>query len=272
MHRGPLGISSTAKIIAIGSAHTFGRFSPSPYTSIMTEQYDLPTVNFGMGGKGPAFFLREEIIEAASKFETVIYQLPSGRCVSNSYLSGDSIMMAITKGGMRIPKESIAILFSQLTGQDLQPGDPVPLNIPVRSEVAYTILRANLSSWRFGSLLLETRRNYVKFVREFLSAMPGRTIVLTLSARNLPAGELLSRPRKLGKFPELLTERMLQKINAQADHSIKIIGDEGLPVRIAPIKIADTWPPGAREGLNRYYPSTSLHAKVASELHRVING
>lgn len=272
LHRGPFGLESDADVLALGSAHTFGRFSDVTFSSILSERYGVNTVNFGMGGKGPEFFLQDKIIAAASRFKTVIYQLPSGRCVSNSYLGGDGVMMSVIKAGMLIPNTRIAQVYSNLTDRKLCTGDEVPTNVPVRSEMAYKILKRNLTNREFRSVLLETQGNYVKHVLDFLNKLPNKKIVLIMSAKKLPSGFILCRPSQLGHFPELVTRKMVRQIGKHADASLMIISDAGLPYRIADEMLEGAWPRGASGGLSKYYPTPTLHARVAEELFGAIRG
>ena len=86
---------------ALGAAQTFGRFTKSPFSALLSGACQAGCLNLGISGAGPSFFLqRPEIVDVVNKGLFAIVQIMSGRSVGNSLVTlGDNQGMLITKYG-----------------------------------------------------------------------------------------------------------------------------------------------------------------------------
>ncbi|MEM8755189.1 MAG: DUF6473 family protein, partial [Pseudomonadota bacterium] len=77
-YRGPRPNLDEPYVACLGGAQTFGRYTREPYPAILAEKLGMEVANFGAGGAGPGFFLRDSMVmEAASAAEVCIVQVMS---------------------------------------------------------------------------------------------------------------------------------------------------------------------------------------------------
>jgi hypothetical protein len=267
--RGPK-LSTNKYIAYIGASQTFGRYCQEPYPHLLEKRLNMGTLNFGIGGKGPTYFLRNKIIlEAVNKAELVIIQVLSGRSISNSvFESRDGGMHGIRLIDGKKMRSDYA--FSELiSGKD----------------------NRGLSREFMENLVKETRENYVSATIEFLKAIQPPKVLLWLSTRTPEYKEIygltpyhkfrkgfstvleqLSHGRVgffrrytttpfnnlLAEFPHLVNREMIEEIKPYCDRYVECVSKTGLPQVLSDFQ-------GNIVGKNNYYPSPEMHQQ-ASEL------
>lgn len=82
--RGPVPDLRNPYLVCLGSAHTFGRFTDTPYPGLIAKAHGRPVVNFGTEGAGPGLFLADpDIIHVANGAEICVIEVMSARAISN---------------------------------------------------------------------------------------------------------------------------------------------------------------------------------------------
>lgn len=263
-------LNNTKYIAYIGASQTFGRYCQEPYPSLLGKKLNMGTLNFGIGGKGPTYFLRNKIIlEEVNKAELVVIQVLSGRSIGNSvFESRDGGMHGIRLiDGKKMRSDDI---FSQLiSGKD----------------------KRGLSREFMENLVKEIRANYVSATIELLKAIRPPKVLLWLSTRTPEYKEIygLTSSQKfrkdfstfleqlsngkvgffrryqetyvnnlLSEFPHLVNREMIEAIKPHGDYYVELVSQTGLPQMLRDFQ-------GNIVGKDNYYPSPEMHQQ-ASEL------
>ena len=271
--RGPK-LDNTKYIAYIGASQTFGRYCHEPYPSILGKKLNTGTLNFGIGGKGPSYFLKNQtIIEKVNKAELVIIQVLSGRSISNSvFKSKDGGLHGVRLiDGKNMRADD---LFSQLmSGKD----------------------KRGLSREFMENLVKESRDNYEIATIDLLKAIKPPKILLWFSMRTPEYKEIygLTPKQKLRKelsafleklsngrvgffrrdlnnhidnllaeFPHLVNREMIEEIKPYCDRYVEYVSQAGLPHLLKNFQ-------GKVVGKDTYYPSPVMHQQVSELLYPV---
>lgn len=239
-------------ITCIGGAQTFGCFCDNPFPQLLQEALNVPVVNYGYGGAGPSFFLRQDkILRPLNNAACTIIQVMSGRSESNSEFD---------TGGL-------AYVTRRSDGRRLG------------ARAAYQNLL-----WRkmiFGRkdlkrIIAETRENWIMNYRSLMEKIEVPIILFWFSTRHPDYREHYLHVRTLfGRFPHLVNGMMLKAIKNEVDDYVQCVTDHGVPqllisrFRNKPTKVD---PGRSRKDMrgslwthNFYYPSPEMHGE-ASEL------
>ena len=271
--RGPK-LDNSKYIAYIGASQTFGRYCQEPYPNILGKRLNMGTLNFGIGGKGPTYFLRNKtILEAVNRAELVIIQVLSGRSIDNSVFESRDGGME----GIRLidgKKMRVDYVFSQLiSGKD----------------------KRGLSREFMENLVKETRENYVTATIELLRAIQPPKVLLWLSTRTPEYKEIygltpyqkfrkgfstflekLSNGKMgffrrhtntyvnnlLAEFPHLVNREMIEAIKPHGDRYVEYVSKAGLPQVLRNFS-------GKIAGKDNYYPSPEMHRQVSELLYPV---
>ncbi|QNE05492.1 DUF6473 family protein [Croceicoccus marinus] len=264
-----------------GAAQAFGCFCDDPFPDLLAERLDVPFVNLGYGGAGPAFFLRyPQLIEFANRGRAVILQVTSGRSESNSvYDSGGLEYVTRRADGQR--------MSAQQAWAELLAAEPPPAAMP----------RPLAKAWRMfvgpphaRKVLAETRANWIAHNRELMERINVPVVYLYFS-RRAPAWHSTGRfawwwqrydseNALFGDYPQLVNQRMLDATRGAADDYVHCHSRRGSP---QPLTDRSTGQParidnGAdRKDLaagtysqNDYYPSPEMHLDAADLLEPVL--
>lgn len=275
--RGP-ELKSNKYIAYIGASQTFGRYCTTPYSHILEKKLDLETLNFGIGGKGPNFFLQnQKIMEAVNKAELVIIQVLSGRSIGNSvFQSLDGGMHGIRLiDGKKMRSDSI---FSELiSGKD----------------------ERGLSKEFMADLVKEIRNNYVDEMIKLLKAIQPPKVLFWFSTRTpeykeiyglTPSQQFSRHFRKnvsavleklsngkigflrrykeshvnnlLSDFPHFVDRETIKKIEPYCDRYVELVSKAGLPQPLRDFE-------GNVVGKDNYYPSPEMHEQASKLLYPV---
>ena len=272
--RGSKKLDNTKYIAYIGASQTFGRFCQEPYPNLLGKKLNMGTLNFGIGGIGPTFFLSNQtILEAVNKAELVVIQVLSGRSISNSvFESRDGGMLGIRLiDGKKMRSDAV---FSQLvSGKD----------------------KRGLSKEFMENLVKETRENYVSTTIDLLKAIKPPKILLWLSTRTPEYKEIYgltpsqkfrkdfstfleklsngkmgffrryqenSLDNLLAAFPHLVNREMIEAIKPYSDRYVEYVSKTGLPQVLMDFQ-------GNIVGKNTYYPSPEMQQQVSELLYPV---
>lgn len=258
--RGPK-TDNTNYISYIGAAQTFGRYCKAPFPNIIGNKLNIGTLNFGVGARGPEYFLGQKtVLDAVNESKLVVIQVMSSRSISNSiFKSADG-----GRRGIRLKDQKEMVLedvFKELlTGKDIR----------------------GLNQKFMENLVKETRQNYVNAMINLLEAIQPPKILLWFSVRTPQYQEvypnhlreafslIFNRKDKFrkrfhrffGAFPHLVNNEMIDAIKQHSDYHVECITNTGLPQVLINSQ-------GKEVGQNNYYPSPQMHVRAAELLYPV---
>lgn len=236
-------------IACIGGAQTFGCFSDNPFPRLLQKALNLPVVNYGIGGAGPSFFLRQEqIFGLMNKAACTIVQVMSGRSESNSVFD---------TGGL-------AYITRRSDGRRMG------------ARAAYqNLLRRKMIFGRkdLKRIVAETRENWIRNYRSLIDKIETPVVLFWFAMREPDYRERNIHVRTLlGGFPHLVNREMLEAIRNEADDYVHCVTDRGIPQRLIsrftgkPTKVDPGRPRKDLKGRlwthNFYYPSPAMHEEA----------
>lgn len=275
--RGPK-LDNNKYIAFIGASQTFGRYCQEPYPNILGKRLNMGILNFGIGGKGPTYFLRNKtILEAVNKADLVIIQVLSGRSIGNSVFGS-------MDGGMH----GIRLIDGKRMRSDY-----------IFSELINGIDNRGLSREFMENLVKEIRGNYVAATIELLEAIQPPKVLLWFSTRTPEYKEIygltpyqqftkdfrqifsailekLSNGKigffrrykeahvdnLLAEFPHLVNREMIEEIKPHCDCYVELVSNTGLPQVLRDFQ-------GKIVGKDNYYPSPEMHQQAVELLYPV---
>ena len=248
----------------IGGAQTFGRYCQEPFPNILGNKLNIGTLNFGRGGVGPNYFLKNEtIINAINQTELVVVQVISGRSVNNSVFFSPND----NSYGIRLidnkEMKAIHIFKDLIIGKDIRGRD---INF-------------------IKNLVEETRQNYLDGMIAMLQKIKVPKILLWFSVRHPRYQESYDNnarykefirskinniletifqnrigffrgyaPEKYiyADFPHLVNEQMIEILKPYSDAYVECVTKVGLPQTLINFK-------GDKVRTDNYYPSPEMH-------------
>lgn len=256
--RGPQPDLSQPYIACIGAAQTFGRYAPRPFPALLASSLDIQTVNFGTGGAGPGFFLRDtKVMEALHDAKLVVVQAMSARSISNRLYKVNA------RRNARLKAISTAL-------QDLFP--TVDLGNFTFTHNMLNKVAANNPDC-FAEVEAELKAAWVGRTRQLLQTIQAPTVFFWFSERSPEDDKKHREENAMLKFPHFVDRDMVSAVQDYATGYVECISDAGMPQPLlvdgSPVLHA---PNGEPVMENRYYPSPEMHEAAARALAPVIRG
>lgn len=245
--RGPVP-TDDGFIACLGAAQTFGRLCPEPYPALLSRHTGIPTLNLGVGGAGPALFLRPDMREVLRRASLCVVQVMSGRSQSTRRFRTDGNMH-----GRRVSDGAL-----------------------LTAEEYFEDVLENCSRQEVDAIAGEFRQAYVADMARLLTSLQCPTILFWFSVR---------RPRYqprydsvvglFGDFPQLVSDREVTAMVPFADSYVECVTSAGLPHDIrtrdgAKASIVLDYrllrPERYSITVNTYYPSPEMHGAAARQL------
>ena len=255
----------------IGAAQSFGCFCEHPFAHQVSQKIDLPVLNLGYGGAGPAFFLRhaEKLLPLVNKSRFVIVQVMSGRSASNSMFDAGGLeYVTRRRDGRKMSAQDAwrhVFEFGYLWSKS-----------PVLKEPLRRICQ-NFGRNKARKLLVETREDWCRGYEQLLPQIKVPKILFWISKRSPDLVDDFEHMQKLfGIFPHFVNREMLERIRPLCDDYVESISDRGSPQPLVSrftgqpctINLSDD-----RAGFgdivwthNPYYPSPEMHDDAATRL------
>lgn len=267
----PQNLKSGEYFVCLGAAQTFGCFCEKPYPRLLEESLCMQVLNLGYGGAGPLFFLEHQPLhDYLNRAKFVIIQVMSGRSEDNElFYSGGNEYLTRRSDGRKLGatasyREILEESFNSFW----------PFN---KAKRLGHILAAIFDQKLLKQLFETTRHNWVLHMNELLSLIHPPVILFWYSRRGLRYWERYNNINKaLGKFPQLVTHRMIKKIHPNAEEFVQCVTNRGTPqalfsrftgkpVRVDPAR--DRLDLGGQLwSYNYYYPSPEMHQDAAEVL------
>jgi Domain of unknown function (DUF6473)/Sulfotransferase family len=241
-------------IVCIGSAATFGRFVPRPFTFQISDQVQVPMINLGIGGARPATYLADaRIVDILRRCRMVIVEVMSARGYRSSLFT---------------PNNEHSNLGS--TALDLS---VVPALRPLIGKMYFVdmvysaALRKQLDLSR---IVMELRSAYILDMKLLAELVKGKGILLYISQRRPDyIVDQCSYESWSGNFPHFIDRRMIDLISGLFEEYVEHVSKSGLPNALCDKDTGEALPmfPGTNhEAANNYYPSPQMHDEVADRL------
>jgi hypothetical protein len=258
--RGPQVALDKPFFAVLGAAQTFGRFCDDPFPSLLSKALGIGVLNLGIAGAGPEFFVgRNNLFGLINRAEFVIVQVMSARSVSNS-------LFDVLHGGGTVKRKGSA-----------------ESDRPMWAEAAYEEFFRQATLQERIALREETRANYIALMRELLSAISVKKILLYLSTLgpDYRDDDLKNFGSYFGGFPHFVTRKVISVLTDHADEYVEAVSARGLPQKLfnrftgEPELVwpEDKFPQVKYRTSNNYYPSPEMHKEAFQALMRstVIN-
>lgn len=252
IYRGPEPDLTKPYIACLGAAQTFGRYVRRPFPTLLSDELGAQVVNFGTGGAGPGFFMRDsKVMEAANEAKLCVVQVMSARSLSNR------LFKVKVRRNAQIKAVSNAL-------EDLFP----TVNFS-NFTYAHNMLNemAAKDPNRFEDVERELKSAWVARTRTLLESIEVPTVLLWFSER-APEDETKHRGgRAMLKYPHFVDREMIDQVSHFADGYVECTSSAGMPQPLlidgAPVLKS---PKGDHVTENRYYPSPEMHEAAAKAL------
>lgn len=250
--RGPAPDLSKPYVACLGSAHTFGRYVAHPFPSILQEELGMTVANWGAGGGGPGFFLRDSgLLEAASNAEVCVIQVMSARSLSNRLFQVK-------------PKRNSHVKAVSEAMQDLFPHVDFDT-----FTFAHNMLNqlADVDEEKFREVEAEMKAAWVARMRLLLDSIYTRKILFWFSEREPDEAARQREDKAMLKYPQHVDRQMIDAVSPHVDLVVKAVSGVGMPQALLvdgePV-LSTPW--GVPVSENRYYPSPEMHVVAAAAL------
>ncbi len=256
IYRGPQPDLSRPYVACIGAAQTFGRYAKRPFPAILGDKLGMTVANLGTGGAGPGFFLRDPVaLEAASGAEVCVVQVMSARSISNRLFKVK-------------PKRNARIMAVSKALEDLFPHVDFDT-----FTYAHNMLNqiSEADPEQFVEVEAELKKAWVARTRSLLQAITTRKVLFWFSERTPDDTTQHREGQMMLKYPQFITQAMIDAVRPDVDEVVYCSGGEGLPQSLlVDGKPVLQTPFGIPVTENRYYPSPEMHVRAAEKLHQPI--
>ncbi|SIO52391.1 hypothetical protein SAMN05444722_3066 [Rhodovulum sp. ES.010] len=214
LFRGPKRTLEGAYCAVIGGTETYGKFIPTPYSSLLEQAMDMPVVNLGCVNAGIDVFVNDAtIMEVAAGAKVAVIQALGAQNMSNRFYAVH-------------PRRNDRFLRASAMLKALYPGVDFTefhftrhmlIALKERSESAFEIVVAELQvAWQARMRMLATR-------------LPGEKVLLWFSTRSPDAEQ---HADGLGQDPLFVTRHMLDTVRPYFNRVVEVsdsarTGDEG---------------------------------------------
>lgn len=255
-YRGPVPKMDEPYVACLGGAQTFGRYTHEPYPALLAEKLGMEVANFGAGGAGPGFFLRDSMVmEAASAAEVCVVQVMSARSLSNRLFK----VKADRNAQIKAVSKALEELFPHIDFETFTYAHNMLNQIEANDPQS------------FVEVEMELKTAWVARTRLLLESIHTRKVLFWFSERR--PDEEIDRDETTAtlKYPQFVDDNMLEAVAPYADKIVHCVSSEGLPqsLLIGGETVLQT-PYGTPVAENRYYPSPEMHRLAADALARPV--
>ena len=196
--RGPKQVTEGSYLALLGGTETYGKFVPTPFSSLLGRGLGLPAVNLACVNAGPDLYLNEpELLRIAARAAVSVVQIMGAQNISNRYYTvhprrNDRFLQA---------SPLLKALFPQVDFTEFNFTRHMLMTL--QSE----------SSDRFEVVAEELRAAWVARMQRLLAALQGKTILLWMS--DLPPIQP-ERRAVLQRQPMLIDAEMIAAVRPRA--------------------------------------------------------
>lgn len=248
----------------IGGGQTFGRYCQKPFSNILGNKLNIGTLNFGRGGVGPNYFLKNEtIINAINQTELVVVQVLSGRSVNNSVFfspndNGYGIRLIDNQEMKAIQIFKDLIIGKDIRGRDInfiknlveetrQNYLDGMISLLKKIKVPKILFWFSVRHPRYQESYDDNAR-YKEFIRSKIN-----NILETVSKNRIGFFRGYAPEKYIyGDFPHLVNEQIVEMLKPHSDTYVECITKVGLPQTLINFR-------GEKVRTDNYYPSPQMH-------------
>ncbi|MEM7544517.1 MAG: DUF6473 family protein [Pseudomonadota bacterium] len=252
LYRGPAPDLGQPYIACLGAAQTFGRYAERPYPTLLARTLGMQVANFGTGGAGSGFFLRDSmVLEAASNAQLCIVQVMSARAISNRMFKVQ-------------PQRNAQINAVSQALEDLFP------HVDFETFThAHNMLNeiSDADPNKFQEVEAEMKTAWIARTKVLLQSIKTRKLLFWFSERAPNETTRHHDNRTMLRYPQFLDQHMLDAVRPFADGIVYCISTSGMPqsLLVDGQPVLQT-PFGIPVTENRYYPSPEMHEEAAQAL------
>lgn len=247
LFRGPRRALDRPYVAVLGGTETYGKYLAQPYAAMLETATQMPVVNLGCINAGLDVYLNEpDVLEVAAQAEVSVVQLVGAHNLTNRYYAVH-------------PRRNDRFLHA------------TPLLRSIYRDVDFTefhftrhmltALQAN-SADRFQAVAEELRAAWVGRMRQVLTRLRGRTVLLWMADHAPAAG----RQAALRADPVLVDADMVAAIRPKAGAYVEVVHAQAGPGQeLAGMRFGPLEAPAAA-----VLPGAAAHADVAQALAPVV--
>ena len=251
--RGPQPDLRGHYIASIGGSYTFGRFTDSPFPTLLGDELGLTSLNLGADGAGAGFFLGDpEVKQAASNARLCVVQIMSASSISNR-------MFTVR------PRRNLRLHEVSELMYGVFPEVEFERFAFVRPMLNYL---EKLDPERFKLVENEMKNAWIGRTQTLLSSLQTRTILFWFARRDPeePAPEIDGDPTSTA-YPEYVDRAMIDTVKQVSDAYVECVTSSGLPQDLKVDGRTVLYKPtGMPIDENREYPSPEMHLAAANAL------
>lgn len=248
LFRGPLRDVSRPYVAMLGGSPTFGKYVGQPYPALVERALGLPVANLGGLNAGPDFYLSDpDLLEVAARAQVAVVQITGAEGVSNPYYSvhgrrNDRFLAATP---------ALRALFPQVDFTDIH----------FTRHLLQVLQRSDRAG--FGQVVLGLKQNWLVKMRQLLTRLPARRVLLWLADTALPG-----QADSLGPAPLFINRAMLNALRPEVS---AILQATPSPRARAMARFDMTYPE-TEAAQAACLPGSAAHAEVAERLAPVLRG
>lgn len=249
--------ASTPSISFLGAAQTFGAFCKYPFANLLGETCSARVLNFGRGGAGPGYYLKQpKVLEYVNTTTCCVVQVMSARSsIENLYMTSPYGLA------------SVEIKKGQLAGQSLM------------GHNAFPKLFEELPRGEFLDLIQQTREAYIEQMKSLAAQIKLPKILLYVGRDeplpDTPLDENTKFFSMFGVHPHMITKSMVARMGVHFDQTVIVHGPAGFKERLmsrftgefVSVKRSETYTVTSHDA----YISPALHVKAAQELYAPVS-
>lgn len=246
LFRGPLRDVSRPYVAMLGGSPTFGKYVGRPYPALVERALGLPVANLGGLNAGPDFYLSDPgLLDVASGAQIAVVQITGAEGVSNPFYSVHGRRNDRFLGST----PALRTLFPQVDFTDIHFTRHL-LQVLDRSDRA-----------GFEQVVLGLQQNWLVKMRQLLSRLPARRVLLWVADTPLPEGA-----DTLDPAPLFINRAMLEVLRPEVS---AIVQATPSPRARAMARFDMTYP--ETEAIQAAcLPGSAAHAEVADHLAPVL--
>lgn len=245
--RGPMPDLTKPYVACIGASETYGKFSPITYPDLLQEKLGHQVSNWGTPGAGPGFFLKDPVIlEACSCAKVCVIAAMSAHTMNNRLYS----VFVRRNERFREPSEMLTTLYPEVDFAEFR----FVHNMLVRLH--------EVDAQRFNMILLEFKQSWIARMKELLTDIETKKVLLWFSEIAPEVSGALSPKEGRHALPAFITREMIEAVKGEVDVFVEYVANPEAARGSAGDRLL------GMQGLNvaRRFPSATMHREVADLL------
>ena len=247
--RGPKPDMSAPFITMLGGGETFGRFVQRPFAELVGDELPLGTVNLGLNGVGPTFYLRDTVLlDTCTRSKLCVMSVPHGYGVSNRLYS----VLEHSNNQLKGVSETLLTLYPNINFQSFS-------SIQSMLQALYKENAAN-----FKVVTIELRRAWVARMRELIETIAAPVILVWFSDKK-PEEARFDGVFK-GTGPQMVDRVMLDRLQGYPETYLEYVASKDCVNQDCSDRVFNE----GELSVARQYPGGDMHRQLAEILYPAV--